>query len=162
MIIPEKADELSSPSMAVMYDADQDGKCVPTYKTAEFNEEIAVYYQQRAMELKRLYARLMAGEISPIGFFVEHHRMDIKDVASRARLGQSAVRKHLTPEGFNKVKVEILARYARIFDVALADFFSFVFVADDLRVVSKRRQGRILQEIKISADATETNTGEAR
>jgi len=162
VIIPEKADKLSSPSMAVMYDADADGKCVPTYKTAEFNEEIAIYYEQRAMELKRLHARLLAGEISPIGFFVEHQRMDIKDVAARARLGQSAVRKHMTPEGFGKVRVEVLARYARIFDVALADFFSFVFVADDLEVATERHQGRLIQQLKIFAGAPGADPGEER
>lgn len=151
MIISEKADKLSSPSMAVMYDADADGKCVPTYKPAEFNDEIAVYYEQRAMELKRLYGRLLSGDLSPVGFFVEHQRMDVKDVASRARISQSAVKKHMTPGGFNNVKVEILARYARIFDISLADFFSFVFVADDLIVESERHRDRLLQQLKISS-----------
>ncbi len=156
MIISDKAEKLENPSMIVLYDIDQDGKCVPSYKEAEFNEEIALYYEQRAREFKRLHTALIDGEISPIGFFVEYQRMNLKDVSSRARVSQSAVKKHMTPVGFGSIKVEVLQRYARIFDVSLADFFSFIFVSDDLQVTSTRHHDRLLQQLTI-APGTTTN-----
>jgi len=150
LIISDSAEKLANPSRVVLYDAGEDGRCVPTVKNAEFNDEIDVYYEQRAKELVRLHGRLMAGDLSPVGFFVEYQRMDPKDVAARARVSASAVRRHMTPSGFDGVTAGQLRTYARIFDISVADFFCFTFVGPGLEVTSTRHHDRLIQQITFS------------
>jgi hypothetical protein len=117
--------------------------------------EIAVYHEQRRKELRRLHGRLMAGELSPIGFFLELQRMSPEELAPRMRLRAAVVRGHCTPTKFRELTVELLQRYARVFDVAVGDFFQLVELRDELRVEVRTGQAGLVQHVQVGRAETE-------
>jgi hypothetical protein len=150
MIVSSKLEQYDGSWRLVLYETDQDGKCNPKYTKTEFDEDIGSYYVQRDMEFKRLQKELYAGNLSPVYFFMKYYHMDLKDLASRMKLRKSTVNKHLTPKGFDTIKVEELRRYARIFDISVGDFFQFTHVSEDVSVQVDRYDGRLLQRVSIA------------
>ena len=143
--------ELARAPAAVSRRVDESRRCTPSYTVTDFNEEIDSFYVLQAKRFDALSKRLRAREISPIRFFMEYQRMDVKDVAARVRLGVGAVRRHLTPDGFERARVGDLKRYAAVFDLSVAEFFQFVFVSEELRVEVESDEARLLQEITVSS-----------
>ena len=150
MIIKGETEKLDGHWRLVMYDTDVDGKCVPRYTVTEFNEEIDSYYEQQDVKVKHLKKQLLASQISPLKFFMELYRLDAKGVASRAKLRPSVVKKHSTMEGFKNATVDMLQRYARIFNIQVADFFQFTLLKGDLEADVQSFENRMIQELVIS------------
>lgn len=146
MILSSKAETHEEPWRLVMFNPTDSGECVPDYVESEFNEEIRIYYQQRAEELERLYREVLAGTLSPVAFFVTYQTMNVKDVAARVKLRPRMVERHMTLEGFRSARVEELQRYARVFDVSVSDFFDFTFIEDTIAVETKRHHDRLISE----------------
>jgi hypothetical protein len=150
MIVSSKRTEHDSSFRIVLYDTDAEGNCVPSYTLPECDDEIDSYYAQRAIELERLRGELLEGRISPVAFFTELQHMDLKDLAARVKLSPGKVKRHMTPAGFDGVKVEVLKRYARVFDVAVADLFGFTFVPDEVQVQTETHHDRLLVDTRLS------------
>lgn len=148
MIIATKAQIHDKPFRMVMYHPDEAGRCAPRYEESEHVENIHAYYEQRAIEMKRLHEAVIAGDISPVAFFVQYQRLDIRDVASRVGLRPGVVKKHMTMAGFTAAKVADLQRYARVFDVSVGDFFEFTFIDDAIAVTSERFHERLIHQAK--------------
>ena len=146
MFIKKDPEKLDAPFCLVLYDKGEDGQCVPSYTASEYNDEINMLYEQRCMELKRLHREVMAGRISPVGLFVQYQQMIPSDVAKRVGLRTGAVQRHMTFEGFKTATVEQLQRYARVFDVAVSDFFEFSFMQDGVVASAKRHHDRLILE----------------
>ena len=155
MIVQAKGARYDGGWRLVMYDAGPDGKCAPELRKSDMDAEIEVYYLQREKEFARLHGRLFAGELSPVGFLLELQRLSPEEVAPRMRLRPSVVRRHATPAGFEAVTIEILRRYARVFDVAVADFFHFVEVGDELAASVRQGQGGLVQHVQVAAKTSE-------
>jgi len=151
MIVHEKGDRYDGSHRVVYYAPDEDGQCVPSQEKSDFDEQISSYYELREVELLRLQARLLDNEISPVGFFIEYCNMTVQDTASRMRMSQGKVRKHMTPKGFEGLKVRTLQRYARVFDAAVGDFFQFTHVAEGLEANEERFLDRLVQKVNISS-----------
>jgi hypothetical protein len=144
---PEKLDE---PFCLVLYDTDSEGRCVPSYKASEYNEDIGVYYAQRAEELKRLHSEVLEGRISPVCLFFHYQHMTLGDLAKRVGLRPGLVEKHMTPNGFKSATVEQLQKYAKVFDVTVADFFEFYFISDEIVTKSAKHLDRLILETVFS------------
>ncbi len=155
MIISSKAETHDEPWRLVMFNPTDSGKCVPDYIESEYNEEIRIFYQQRAEELERLHREVLTGTLSPVAFFVKYQTMNVKDVAARVKLRSRVVEKHMTLEGFKSARVEELQRYARVFDVSVSDFFDFTFIGDTIAVETKRHHDRLISEstMRVKKDA---------
>lgn len=82
--------------------------------------------------------RVLAGEISPIAFYMEINIMDIGMLADYMNLPKRKIRRHLKMRVFRKLKPEMLIRYAEVFGIE----------TDDL---TKRER---LQEIKLAHEDT--------
>jgi hypothetical protein len=137
----------------VMYETGPDGRCSPELRKSDMDAQISEYYEQREKEFMRLHGRLFAGELSPVGFFIELQRLSPQEVAARMRLRPSVVKRHSTPAGFESVPVETLRRYARLFDVAVADFFQFVELAGGLAPSVRQGQGGLVQHVRVAPAA---------
>lgn len=135
----------------VMYDTDAEGRCSPAPRSSDMDAEIASFYEQRVKELQRLQARLFAGELSPVGFFIELQRMTPEEVAPRVKLRAAVVRRHCRPDGFDDVSVAVLRCYARVFDVAVSDFFHFVELVGELDATVRPAQGGLVQHVRVAA-----------
>jgi hypothetical protein len=82
---------------------------------------------------------------------MDYYRIGAKDVAARVGLRASTVKSHQTPKGFSKVRVELLQRYARVFNIGVSDFFLFIHIPHELSVEIKRYNNRLAQQIMITA-----------
>lgn len=149
MIIKDKREKYDGTWRIVYFVPDNDGKLVPQIKKTELDDQIDGYYVQRTEKMKRLYSGLVAGDFSPIRFFVEYNNMTVKDIAARMKISSSKVKKHMTLDGFPQVKIEALQKYAKIFDIGVADFFQFTFIPDNVSVQVKKFKKRLLQQVDI-------------
>jgi hypothetical protein len=151
MIIRDERERFGGGFRVIQYDPDGAGRCVPNLRPSDAEAQIDEYYEQRDKELKRLFELVSSGALSPIGLFVTYFNMAPRDVAPMVGLRVKAVQAHMTPGGFERASVAVLMRYARVFDIAVADLFSFVFVHGDLESEARRMCDRLLERIDVRA-----------
>jgi hypothetical protein len=152
MIVRSTRERYGGGFLVVQYEPDESGRCAPRVTESAFDDQIDTYFAQQAEILQRMEARVLAGEISPLALFMELNRMTVVDAAARLRLRRSAVRAHLTPRGFRRARVETLERYARLFDVSVADFFHFTHLEDDLAFQVAHSPGRVVQRLDVTRE----------
>jgi len=134
----------------IMYKCDNDGSVSPNYQKAEFHDEVNTYYCQRVSEFERLHSELISGNISAVKFYADLQHLDARELAARMRTCIGAIKKHFTPEGFKGVTVKQLQNYAKIFNIAVSDFFQFLVIDKNLHACEKRLHSRLLQELTLS------------
>jgi hypothetical protein len=155
MIITGKRETYDGSWRIVNYATETGGKLTPLLETSFADAEIPLYFEQQALSFARLQKRLLAGEISPIGFYVEWTRMNVEDLAARMRLRRSTVRAHMTPAGFARIRVAELEGYARQFDISVADFFQIAILEGGVTVAdSQHPRGRLLQLLVLAPGPT--------
>ncbi len=67
--------------------------------------------------------RVQAQELSPLAYYMVKNQMDTDLLAKYVRLSRWRVRRHLKPAVFRRLKVSILERYAKIFNVSAEQLF---------------------------------------
>lgn len=152
MILTDKIDKFDKSQKAILYEKDESQNCVPVSKTlylAGDNDLGDEYYYTRAVELERLIEELKSGKISPIKLFIDHLTMDERDMAHRMRIPYRKLKKHLTIEGFKKINIETLEKYAKIFDITLADFFQVIKMTSGKVTSEERYHDRLFQYLTI-------------
>ena len=82
---------------------------------------------------KSLAEKLEKREISPIFFYMTLEELTISELASRVGLPKYKVKKHLDPAFFDRIKVSELKRYARVFNIPVANFFQIIFTKQDIK-----------------------------
>ncbi|MFH1130150.1 MAG: hypothetical protein V1754_02370, partial [Pseudomonadota bacterium] len=102
---------------------------------------------------KELLEKVVAGELSPIGFFAEYQNFNLRDLAKRVGVSKNKLMKHMTPQGFDAIDVKTLKKYAKNFDVALCDFFQFIYVPGEIEVSVKTSSDRVIQQVTIATDS---------
>lgn len=150
MITKETRQHYDGSWRIVTYEPRGDGTVSPQLAKCYLDDDIDSFFVQRAEELERLRGRLDAGQLSPIGFFLELQHLSIRDAAARMKMRRSKVRRHATPEGFASVDVATLGRYARMLGVRVADFFQFTELSGDLVAESKTSQDGLVQTVRVS------------
>jgi hypothetical protein len=70
-------------------------------------------------KVEQVRQRVIAGELSPIAYFMEKNLMDLKLLADYTGLPKRKVRKHLKPDRFMKLDDQILERYAETFGISV-------------------------------------------
>ena len=63
--------------------------------------------------------RVLAGEISPIAFYMEKNLMDLKLLSDYVGLPKRKIRKHLKPDRFKRLDEETLLKYAETFGISV-------------------------------------------
>lgn len=150
MIISSRREKYDGSWRIILYETDAAGQSTPHLTKSSFDEDIDSFYEQRQRDLERLEARLFAGEISPLCFFMELTHMTVEDAAARMKLRKSVVRDHMTPAGFEHASIGTLKGYAKLFDLSLADFFQFTRLEGEFSVTVRHSQDRLVQEICIA------------
>ena len=152
MINSDKIEKYDKSFRIVLYGTNKNGECIPEITAPEIaNEMVDIYYQTKSEVWNKLKKELILGNISPIKLFFEYHNMSLKDIASRAGLSVSAVKKHFTIKGFMKINIKTLQRYAVIFDISIGDFFQFLHIKDKRSIDVKGYNNRLIQDITISS-----------
>ncbi len=70
--------------------------------------------EQRLDEVKQL---VIIGKLSPIAYYMEKILMEVPMLAAYMEISKWRVKRHLKRKVFNKLKPEILAKYAAIFEI---------------------------------------------
>ncbi len=150
MIVTSKRETYDGKLRSINYAADAAGTLVPRLEKTFADDEIPQYFEQQEIIFQHLLKQLLAGEISPLAFYVGLTRMTVKDVAARMGLRAATVQRHLTRDGFAKARVRDLEGYARLFDIAVGDFFHFVFLDPHVTAADLQNHlGRLLQTVRI-------------
>lgn len=67
--------------------------------------------------------QLIRNEISPVAYYMILREMAPADVAARIGISAALVKKHMKPQHFKSMKIEIAQRYAEIFGIPVANLF---------------------------------------
>ncbi len=151
MISKNKIEKYDKSYRIVLFQTNDKGECKPIMTVPEMARDMVdTFYEERAELWDKYKEELLSGIISPICLFFKYHNMKIKDVASRLKTSVSKVKKHLTMDGFLKLDINTLEKYAAVFDISVGDFFQFIHIDDKINVEVKKNKGRIIQDILIS------------
>lgn len=146
----EKGEELSK-AQVLLYDVDENGKCsVESRPMPVIGPLMDLYMGNKIRRVMENKEALLSGEISPIKFYMEYCGLYVKDLASRMKISESKLKKHLTMKGFYKIKIETLKKYAEIFDIALADLFQFIDIGNNFKVEVRNYNKGVIQNISIN------------
>ena len=70
--------------------------------------------------------RAIAGETSPIEYYMELHKMDVGILASYVGFWQWKVKRHFKPYIFKKLSNKTLQKYADVFEISIEQLKSIV------------------------------------
>jgi hypothetical protein len=83
--------------------------------------------------------KLRKGEISTVSYYRQLNNMTAVDLAARVRISVSKVKKHETPAGFAKATLEIVGRYAGVFDIPVANLFQIIVSGEETIGLTARK-----------------------
>ncbi len=72
-------------------------------------------------EIREQARRVRDGRRSPLAYHMARHLMTVGLVADYVRIGRWRVKRHLKPAVFDRLKPEILERYADLFGLSVAE-----------------------------------------
>lgn len=82
-------------------------------------------------KVEEVKQQVLAGELSPIAYYMEKNLMDLKLLAAYTGLPKRKVRKHLKPGRFNKLDDQTLMRYAETFGISVEMLRNFREILKD-------------------------------
>lgn len=111
----------------ILYAEKEDG----TYGTVEggsylIENDLEDFWQKKKHLEQTLREKLLKNEISVIRYLMTLEEMTGNELALRAGLSYRKVKKHLTSEGFQKIKVYELKKYSKVFNLPIAGFFQII------------------------------------
>jgi hypothetical protein len=142
----------------MIYVEKQDGSIIPVQTGSYIAKKyIGDFHEMTDKLYTALTERLKKGEISPVYYFMTMEELSVAELASRAGISKSSVKKHLAPKGFQKANVQDLKRYADAFNIPIANFFQVIRTREDRKWYPGYRDDKEKSEaILISQVRTET------
>ena len=120
------------PHKLVYYAEKEDNSYGPiisgSYLSANYLDD---HWMKRKNLEEKLRKQVIANEISPIFYYMTYLEMGPKDLASRANMSMRKLSKTFKPEGFNKLKVAQLKRFADIFNIPVFSLFQTFLIKDE-------------------------------
>jgi len=71
--------------------------------------------------LSQVIEKVSAGELSPLAYHMEKGLMDIALLAKYARLSRWRVKRHLRPDVFCRLPLNLLEKYAKVFNISVEE-----------------------------------------
>jgi hypothetical protein len=85
------------------------------------NVAMAQAWEEVHAKVEKARERALAGEISPIAYYMEKNLMDLPLLASYVSKFQWQVKRHLQPRVFKKLSSTMLQRYAAAFKITVQE-----------------------------------------
>ena len=115
----------------ILYVEKDDGKYGPmqtgSYISANYMDDYI--YKRRNLELE-LREKLISGSISPVQYYMVFEDLSYSELAARAGIRKSRVKKHLDPKKFGEATADELCKYAAVFNVPVTNLLQVVLVKD--------------------------------
>ena len=126
--VPQDKSNIESVNMRELcYATDKDGNYTTALssgwepKTVALNNSMDVI-RERA-EAARL--KVMAGEISPIAYFMEKSKMDLGILSGYTGMWQWRIKRHFKPRIFSRLSNKVLEKYAYAFQISVNELKNF-------------------------------------
>lgn len=97
------------------------------------------YFLKRRNREAECIEKLRNGVISAVSYYRQITFMTVAELAARARVSVSKVKKHETPAGFATASCEVIRRYADVFDIPVANLFQIIISAEETISVNARK-----------------------
>jgi len=108
----------------ILYVEKDDGRYGPmqtgSYLSANYMDDYLLKRRNLEQELRN---QLIHGLISPIKYYMVLVDLSISELAARASIRKSRLKKHLDPKHFGSATADELRRYAAVFNVPVANLF---------------------------------------
>ncbi|CAL1516679.1 hypothetical protein [Chitinophaga sp. MM2321] len=120
--VPQDGDNLHEGTFRqIMYAVDNSGNYVQVQSAGWEPENIALgqAWEEVNEKVKTARARVEAGEISPVAYYMEKNLMDLPLLASYVGKFQWQVKRHMKPGVFKRLNEKMLQRYAEAFKISI-------------------------------------------
>ncbi|HVI43279.1 MAG TPA: hypothetical protein VM802_00350 [Chitinophaga sp.] len=127
--VPQDGDNLHEGTFKqIMYAVDNSGNYVQVQSAGWEPEYIALgqAWDEVNEKVKAARARVEAGEISPVAYYMEKNLMDLPLLASYVGKFQWQVKRHMNPAVFNRLSNKMLQRYADAFKITTDDLIHLI------------------------------------
>lgn len=110
-----------------VYAVDKDGKYTGVNSAGWEAENIATRDAWDAVDetLLQTEAKIKAGELSPIAYFMQKSLMDTSLLAKYVGKWGWQVKRHMKPSVFKKLDNKLLEKYASVFNITVEELISF-------------------------------------
>ena len=111
----------------LMYAVDKDGKYTGINSVGWEAENAALEQAWEDIDetIEKTIAQVRAGELSPVAYYMQKNLMDLALLASYTGKWKWQVKRHLKPAVFKKLDPQMLATYARIFNISVDELVNF-------------------------------------
>ena len=113
----------------ILYVEREDGNFGPiqtgSYLSANYMDDYTMKRRNLESELRD---QLTKGAISVIKYYMILSDLSLSELAARAGIRKSRVKKHLEPGSFGKTTVEEIKRYAHVFNIEPANLFHIILI----------------------------------
>lgn len=114
----------------ILYVEKEDGKFGPmqtgSYISANYMDDYVL--KRRNLE-RTLREKLATGHISPVKYYMVLEDLTIAELAARAGIRKSRVKKHMEPGYFHTATVAELIRYAKVFNIPEANLLQVILIS---------------------------------
>jgi len=120
--VPQEGNATLGGHRKAMYAKDANGRMVIAASAGWEAEEIVTSHAVETLQAQAEQARerVKAGLASPLEFWMYERRMDVTLLSQTSGFWQWRVKRHLRPEGFAKLSIKQLERYAEALGIAPA------------------------------------------
>lgn len=111
----------------VLYVTDQSGRYETTKYAGWEAENLAMSqaWEDIDEKIEATRKRVIAGELSPIAYYMEKSLMDLPTLAQYIGSWKFFVKRHLKPSVFRKLSKQKLAQYASVFNIPVEELEHF-------------------------------------
>jgi hypothetical protein len=119
--VPQEGNRTMGGYRRAMYARDNDGRIVivPS-RGGEVDETVTLQALDRLHEqTEEARARVLAGESSPLEYWMYAQRLDLPQLAQVTGFWQWRIRRHFQPQRFAKLSADLLQRYADVMAITV-------------------------------------------
>ncbi|WP_321418176.1 hypothetical protein [uncultured Desulfobacter sp.] len=119
--VPQDPGILDDYGREICYAVDQNGNYSLAQSIGWDPKNVANRQAWQLIEKKVNKARIdiLDGKLSPIGFYMACHQMDVALLAQYMGLYRWQVKRHLKPAVFKRIKERVLEKYAALFNISV-------------------------------------------
>lgn len=125
--VPQDKSNLESANIRELYYAvDDNGEYTTAHSTGWDPKKIALdnAIEEINTRIADAKSRAIAGETSPIEYYMELHKMDVGILASYVGFWQWKVKRHFKLSVFKKLNDKTLIKYAEVFEISIEELKS--------------------------------------
>jgi hypothetical protein len=129
----EKDLVIDCPYQQVVLYAEKDDGTYGPFQTGSYmaGVNISEHFRVTGNLSRSLIEQLKSGAISPVNYFMITEGLTVDEMASRTGISKFRVRRHLTIQGFRKMKISTLKRYTDVLNIPLANMFQIINTIED-------------------------------